>query len=298
MSSVLDPIAPFRSRLLGLAYRMLGSVTDAEDVLQDAYVRIHQLEDVVNLEAFLVTTVTRLCLDHLKSARARRETYVGPWLPEPVLDTAVMSPQTALELADELSFAMMLVLERLSPSERAAFVLYDIFDVGFSEIASIIGKSEAACRQLASRARKAMRAVPPAAEVSVERQSRLLVAFGAALSSGDVSELTALLRADAILLSDGGGIRQAALKPIEGADRVARFLFGAARKLGGGASTLQSEARMVNGALGVVTYIDDKVEQVMSILADGNRIAAVYVIRNPQKLTHLNGSDLRNSQFS
>jgi RNA polymerase sigma-70 factor (ECF subfamily) len=266
---------------------MLGRVTDAEDVLQDAYLRIHGMQDIVNPEAFLVTTVTRLCIDRLKSARARRETYVGPWLPEPIFDIEALSPQTTLELADDISLAMMLVLERLSPSERAAFLLHDIFDLGFAEIALVLGRSEAACRQLASRARKAVRAGYQPVAPPLERQSRLLAAFGAAVSSGDVTALVALLREDAVLLSDGGGLKPAALNPILGADKVARYLLGAMRKFGGQQPALFSEARMVNGALGVVSSIGADVEQVMSILADGDRIAAIYVVRNPQKLMHL-----------
>ena len=287
MNAGHDPIAPFRRRLRGLAYRMLGRVSDAEDVLQDAYLRIHNTVDIINLEAFLVTTVTRLCLDHLKSARAQRETYVGPWLPEPVLDAEALSPQTTLELADDLSLAMMLVLERLSPPERAAFLLHDVFDLGFAEIAPMLDRSEAACRQLASRARKTVRTGHAAPVVPIERQGRLLAAFGAAISNGDVAALMALLREDAVLLSDGGGIKRAARNPILGAERVARFLVGGMRKFGRQLPVSQSEARRVNGALGVVSSAGGEVEQVMSILADGDRIAAIYVVRNPQKLAHL-----------
>jgi RNA polymerase sigma-70 factor, ECF subfamily len=291
MNAGHDPIAPFRCRLLGLAYRMLGRISDAEDVLQDAYLRLHgarpEAGDIANLEAFLVTIVTRLCLDRLKSARARRESYVGPWLPEPVLDIEPLSPHTALELADDLSMAMLLVLERLSPQERAAFLLHDIFDVGFAQIALVLGKSETACRQLASRARKAVRAGRPQGAVPVARQGALLAAFGAAMASGDAAALTALLREDAVLLSDGGGIKPAALNPILGADRIARYLFGAMRKFARRELVLRSEARMVNGALGIVSHRGGEVEQVMSLLLDGDRIAAVYVVRNPQKLAHL-----------
>ena len=287
MNAGHDPIAPFRGRLLGLAYRMLGRVSDAEDVLQDAYLRLHGVENIANTEALLVTIVTRLCLDRLKSAAARRETYVGPWLPEPVFDAEAFSPHTALELADDLSLAMMLVLERLSPPERAAFLLHDVFDVSFAEIAPVLGRSETACRQLASRARKTVREGRPDMAAPLERQGRLLAAFGNAVASGDVAALTVLLREDAVLLSDGGGIKRAALNPILGADRIARDLLGTMRKFATRQTALVSEARMVNGALGVVSYGDGAVEQVLSILADGERIAAIYVVRNPQKLAHL-----------
>ena len=152
-----DPLAPHRGRLLGLAYRMLGSRSDAEDVVQDAYLRFAGAQDVHNPQAFLVTVVTRLCLDRLKSARAQREIYVGPWLPEPVCDAEGLSPDAATELADDLSFALLLALDRLSPLERAAFLLHDVFDIQFSEVARMIDRTEAACRQLATRARRAVR---------------------------------------------------------------------------------------------------------------------------------------------
>jgi RNA polymerase sigma-70 factor (ECF subfamily) len=152
-----DPLAPHRGRLLGLAYRMLGSRSDAEDIVQDAYLRFAGAQDVHNAEAFLVTVVTRLCLDRLKSARAQREVYVGPWLPEPVFDAEGLSADAATELADDLSFALLLALDRLSPLERAAFLLHDVFDTPFSEIAAMLDRTEAACRQLATRARRAVR---------------------------------------------------------------------------------------------------------------------------------------------
>src|SRR5579864_2936139 len=156
-----DPIAPYRRRLLGLAYRMLGSRSDAEDVVQDAYLRFADAHDIHNPEAFLVTVVTRLCLDRLKSARAQREIYVGPWLPEPVFDAEGLSPDAATELADDLSFALLLALDRLSPLERAAFLLHDVFDMPFSEVAGMIDRTEPACRQLAARARRAVRDARP-----------------------------------------------------------------------------------------------------------------------------------------
>lgn len=287
MTVQADPLAPFRGRLLGLAYRMLGSRAEAEDVLQDAYLRIHAATGIDNPEAFLVTIVTRLCLDRLKSAHARREAYVGQWLPEPVLDGEALSPHTAAELADDLSFALLLVLECLSPSERAAFLLHDIFELSFAEIAAVLGKSETACRQLASRGRKAVRAGRSLSNAPVDQQVALLAAFGAAVSTGDIAALVKLLRDDAILLADGGGIKLTALNPILGADRIARFLAGVSRKFGGQAGDIRSEPRMVNGAVGIVSYIGDEVEQVLSILADGNRIAAIYVVRNPAKLARL-----------
>lgn len=287
MNAGQDPIAPFRGRLLGLAYRMLGSRADAEDVLQDAYLRIRDAADVANPEAYLVTTVTRLCIDRLKSAHVRRETYIGPWLPEPVLDAETMSPHTALELAEDLSFALMLVLERLSPPERAAFLLHDIFDIGFAEIAAVLGRSEPSCRQLASRARRAVKAHRTATPVPIEQQGALLASFAAAVSNGDVAALMAVLREDAILLSDGGGFKLTALNPILGADRIARFFVGSMRKFAEHGAALRHQPRMINGALGVVSYIGDALEQVLSLHFDGDRIGAIYIVRNPHKLAHL-----------
>ena len=200
-----DPIAPHRRRLLGLAYRMLGSRSDAEDMVQDAYLRFADAKDVRNPEAFLVTVVTRLCLDRLKSARAQREVYVGPWLPEPVFDTDGLSSEAATEFADDLSFALLLALDRLSPQERAAFLLHDVFDIPFSEIANLIGRSEPACRQLATRARRAVRDERPRPPAAPDIHEHLLTAFLQAVASGDLSQLTGLLRDVAVAVTDGGG---------------------------------------------------------------------------------------------
>jgi RNA polymerase sigma-70 factor, ECF subfamily len=287
MKADLDPLAPYRSKLLGLGYRMLGSRADAEDVLQDAYLRFRDAREVRNTEAFLTTTVTRLCLDRLKSARRARETYVGPWLPEPVIDDAALSPQAATELADDLSFALMLALERLSPTERAAFLLHDVFDARFSDVASILGKSEAACRQLATRARKAVRAARPSAPVSPETHARLLLAFSRAAASGDIAALTALLREDAVLFTDGGGKTLTALRPIRGAEKITRFFVGVAKKFAGRPSDFRAEFRAINGVLGGLAFIDGKVVQTLSLAVDGEKIVAIYIVQNPEKLSGL-----------
>src|ERR1700756_2536734 len=208
-----DPLAPHRGRLTGLAYRMLGSRSDAEDVVQDAYLRFSGAEDVRNTEAFLVTVVTRLCLDRLKSAKAQREIYVGPWLPEPVFDADGLSADAATELADDLSFALMLALERLSPLERAAFLLHDVFDRPFSEAAQMVYRSEPASRQLAARARRAVRDERHAPAAAPENHARLLAAFCKAAATGDIAALADLLREDAIAITDGGGRKSAALNP-------------------------------------------------------------------------------------
>jgi RNA polymerase sigma-70 factor (ECF subfamily) len=280
-----DPIAPYRGRLLGLAYRMLGSRSDAEDVVQDAYLRFAGAREVQNPEAFLVTVVTRLCLDRLRSAKAQREIYVGPWLPEPVVDAEGLSPDAATEFADDLSFALLLALDRLSPLERAAFLLHDVFDIQFAEVAQMIDRTEVACRQLATRARRAVREARPAPPAPPDNHARLLSAFGEAVVSGDVSRLAGMLREDAIALTDGGGRKTAALNPIKGADKIARFFVSLAAK--NADRNVRIEPAVINGILGALIYIDGKVDHSVSMAIDGERIAAIYIVRNPDKLRHV-----------
>ena len=280
-----DPLAPHRGRLLGLAYRMLGSRSDAEDIVQDAYLRFAGASDVHNPEAFLVTVVTRLCLDRLKSAKAQREVYVGPWLPEPVCDAEGLSPDAATELADDLSFALLLALDRLSPMERAAFLLHDVFDTPFSEIAAMLDRTEASCRQLATRARRAVRDERPAPAATPDNHARLLQAFGEAVTSGDVARLAELLREDAVAITDGGGRKTAARNPIQGADKIARFFIGLAAKNAG--HEIRVEPTMINGAIGALLYLDGELDHTMSMAISGEKIAAIYIVRNPDKLRHL-----------
>src|SRR3954471_17168070 len=280
-----DPLAPHRGRLLGLAYRMLGSPSDAEDVVQDAYLRFAGAQDIHNAEAFLVTVVTRLCLDRLKSARAQREVYVGPWLPEPVFDAEGLSAEAATELADDLSFALLLALDRLSPLERAAFLLHDVFETPFAEIAAMLDRSEAACRQLATRARRAVRDERPLPATTPDDHARLLMAFGEAVTSGNVARLADLLREDAVAITDGGGRKFAARNPILGADKVARFFIGLAAKNAG--HDIRVEPAVINGAFGALVYLDGEFDHTLSMAIDGTRIAAIYLVRNPDKLRHI-----------
>jgi len=280
-----DPLAPHRGRLLGLAYRMLGSRSDAEDVVQDAYLRFAGAQDVHNPEAFLVTVVTRLCLDRLKSAKAQREVYVGPWLPEPVFDAEGLSAEAATELADDLSFALLLALDRLSPMERAAFLLHDVFDTPFSEVAAMLDRTEAACRQLASRARRAVRDERPPPAATPDSHARLLQAFNDAVASGNVRQLAELLREDAVAITDGGGRKFAARNPIIGADKVARFFIGLAGKTAG--HDVRIAPAVINGAVGALLYLDGELDLTLSMAIDGEKIAAIYVVRNPDKLRHL-----------
>src|SRR5256885_1159750 len=262
-----DPLAPHRGRLLGLAYRMLGSRSDAEDVVQDAYLRFAGAQDVHHAEPFLVTVVTRLCLDRLKSARAQREVYVGPWLPEPVFDAEGLSADTATELADDLSFALLLALDRLSPMERAAFLLHDVFGTPFSEIAGMLDRTEAACRQLATRARRAVRNNRPAPAAAPDNHARLLAALSEAVASGHVSRLAELLREDAVAITDGGGRKTAALNPIIGAEKIARFFIGLAGKNTG--QDIRIEPAVINGAVGALLYLDGELDLTFSMAIDG-----------------------------
>jgi RNA polymerase sigma-70 factor (ECF subfamily) len=273
-----------RRHLLGLAYRMLGSLAEAEDAVQEAYLRWHAADRgvVKSPRAFLSTVVARLCLDQLKSARARRESYVGPWLPEPVLDAAALDAETASEYAQDLSVALMLTLERLSPLERAAFLLHDVFDLDFAAVAAALGRSEAACRQLAARGRQHVRAARPRFAPSPADGARLAAAFRQATQQGDTGAMVRLLTADAVLYSDGGGKRLAALNPIYGADKIARFFAGVVRKEH--TDRWRVRPAEINGLPGFV-FADPEgaLRTVAFDVADG-RIAAIYLVVNPDKL--------------
>lgn len=280
---------PHRRRLAGLAYRMLGTVSDAEDVVQDAYLRWHAADRarVDNPRAFLSKTVVRLCLDQLKSARHRREAYVGPWLPEPLIEDASGSDASAgLELADDLSVALMMALERLSPLERAAFLLHDVFDQDFTEVAEAIGRNAAACRQLAARARRHVRSARPRFPVSRDEEARIAEAFLAASRGGDVESLGRLLAADATLVSDGGGRKLAALNPIRGRAKLLRFYTGLARKAEHEMPVVLHRGR-INGQPGFVTVEPDGTLQTTVLDIRDGAVVAIYVVRNPEKLAHL-----------
>jgi RNA polymerase sigma-70 factor (ECF subfamily) len=277
-AAVFDPLRPV---LIRVAYRMLGSVADAEDMVQEAFLRWLDVDrDAVRTpEAYLRRIVTRLCLDQLKSARHRRETYVGPWLPEPVVETAE-------DEIDDVTLPLLMALERLSPLERAAFLLHDVFGASFEEIAETIGREPAACRQLASRARAHVRAARPRFEVPKERGLEIAEAFFSATRSGDMEALRSMLAADVVSYSDGGGKRTAARVPIAGFDQVVRFLAALAHLYARRMSRLVRYG-FVNGLPGFVTIEGDDTLQTTALeIADG-RIAAIYVMRNPDKLRHL-----------
>ncbi len=291
-----DPASDFepqRGRLLGLAYRMLGSLAEAEDAVQDTYLRWHAVDRgaIEQPAAFLTRTLTRICLDVLKSARVRREAYIGPWLPEPILETAPLVAGTDGDYADDLSVALLLTLERLSPLERAAFLLHDIFDQDYDEVAAALGRSEEACRQLAARARQQVRRERPRFRPTAEARDRLTLAFATAIGSGDVEGLSRLLTEDAVFYADGGGKVASARKPVVGARRIALFLTGLVRKprlrqrlVSGPMSVRVAE---VNGMPGLLLYMGGRLHQTYALDLRGERIAGVYVTRNPDKLSHL-----------
>lgn len=283
-----DPADQFereRRYLTGLAYRMLGSLMEAEDAVQEAYLRWHRSDRtaVQCVRAFLSKIVARICLDQMKSARVRRETYIGPWLPEPVLDEQALDAETSSEYATDLSVGLMLALERLSPLERAAFLLHDVFDVEYGEVAQLLERDESACRQLAARARDHVRQSRPRYHVAPETGDRILQAFIDAYRTGDVATLATLLAQDATLHTDGGGKRKAALKPIVGRDKIVRLYSGKAGKR----PVSQMRPAMINGLRGcIVTFADGRIQTVALEMA-GLEIKAMYVVLNPEKLKHL-----------
>jgi RNA polymerase sigma-70 factor, ECF subfamily len=283
---------PHRSYLRGLAYRMLGSQAEAEDAVQDAWLRWNGADAaaVHNPRAFLAQTVTRLCLDRLKSAQAQRERYVGPWLPEPVIEALAADddPALAAERAADVSVAFMLALERLSPLERAAFLLHDVFDCDFAEIAEALDRSAAACRQLAARAREQLRSERPRFRPRADEARRLLDAFEQALASGDAARFKALLAEDVRFVSDGGGRIAAPRIVVAGLERVAKAVLGLVGKHPPPAGSRYERAR-INGLPGmVVRGPDGHVIQTVALETDvGRRISALYIVRNPDKLRGL-----------
>lgn len=277
-AAVFDPLRP---RLIRIAYRMLGSVADAEDVVQEAFLRWMGTDGdaVREPQAYLGRVVTRLSLNQLQSARRRRETYIGPWLPEPVVEVSEQD-------RDDVTLPLMLALERLSPLERAAFLLHDVFGVGFDEIAETIGREPAACRQLARRAREHVRAARPRFPVAKERGLEIAAAFFAASRSGDMQALRSLLAADVTAYADGGGKTAATPEPIVGRDGVLQRHEALARLFAERMSRLVSYG-YVNGLPGFVTVEPGDMLQTTALeIADG-KIVAIYVVQNPDKLRHL-----------
>jgi RNA polymerase sigma-70 factor (ECF subfamily) len=274
-----------RGRLYGIAYRMLGSRAEADDIVQEAWLRWARAgHDIRAPEAWLVTATTRLCIDRLRQLRAEREHYVGPWLPEPLTLDAAPPADRATELASDLSVAFLAVLERLAPEERAAFLLHDLFDSDYGDIAQILGKSEAACRQIVSRARRRVREDQPRVQVSAEARSRLLHRLVEAVQTQDPSKLMDVLAAEASWTSDGGGKTKAAKKVVRGAEHVARFATGVFHRY---LTQLEFRDLVINGEAGIGAFFQGRLLSVISIRTDGQRILDVFSILNPDKLRGL-----------
>lgn len=277
----MNPFEQHRPRLWGIAYRMLGMRADADDIVQEAWLRWSQAKDVRTPEAWLVTTTTRLCIDRLRQLQHERETYTGPWLPEPMIEPTAPPADEATELASDLSVAFLAVLERMTPEERAALLLREVFDSDYGDIAQILGKSETTCRQIVSRARKHLREGKPRIHVSAAAHANLLQQLVRAIQAQDQAAIVRLVADDATWTSDGGGRAKAAKKRIRGAQRIARFATGVYRR-----NLERVEFRMmkVNGEPGIAVFLEGKPLAAMAIRTDGRRILDVFAILNPEKL--------------
>ncbi|MGW1673656.1 RNA polymerase sigma-70 factor [Streptomyces sp. NPDC002324] len=271
-----------RNLLFTVAYEMLGSAADAEDVLQETWLRWVDVDlaQVRDQRAYLVRITTRQSLNRLRALSRRKEAYVGPWLPEPLLTTPDVAEDALL--AESVSMALMLVLETLSPTERAVFVLREVFDLGYDEIATAVDKSPAAVRQIASRARKHVDARRPRQAVSVGETRKALDSFRRVLETGDPQGFLDVLAPDVVLIGDGGGIKQAAVRPITGADKVSRFLLGGLRK---NDLPVRVVPTVANGAPALAVHLDGELDGIVAIHVEDGRITSLYYVRNPQKLS-------------
>jgi RNA polymerase sigma-70 factor (ECF subfamily) len=284
-----DRLATFylhKRRLLSIAYRMLGSMSDAEDMLQETFIRWQQSseEEIESPEAFLVTIISRLCLNYLQSARMKREEYFGTWLPEPVVTGGAGDPAAASQTEDSVSLAFLVMLERLTPLERATFLLREVFEYEYAEIACMLEQSVANCRQLLRRARQHLRQ-QPRFDATPEKQEELLHQFLHASACGEMDGLLALFSKDIVLYADGGGKTTAVPNPIYGAEHVFRFLMGARRKFL--PADLVREVAQINGAPAVITYLNGHPYSVLALGIAEGRIRNIYIVSNPDKLTHL-----------
>ncbi|EDY58689.2 MULTISPECIES: RNA polymerase sigma-70 factor [Streptomyces] len=273
-----------RNLLFTVAYEMLGSAADAEDVLQETWLRWIKVDlgQVQDRRAYLVRITTRQALNRLRTMTRRKEAYVGPWLPEPLLTAPDVAED--VELSESLSMALMCVLETLSPTERAVFVLREVFDVDYDEIAAAVEKSSDAVRQIAHRARRHVDARRPRRTASVGEARAAVASFRRALETGDLQGLLDVLAPDVVLVSDGGGVKQAALRPIVSADKVARFIAGGIAKY---TVTLTGEATEVNGSPALVLRVNGEIDGVLAVRVEDGRISGLYYVRNPQKLTRV-----------
>jgi RNA polymerase sigma-70 factor (TIGR02957 family) len=273
-----------RNLLFTVAYEMLGSAADAEDVLQETWLRWIKVDlgEVRDRRAYLVRITTRQALNRLRTLTRRKEAYVGPWLPEPLLTAPDVAED--VELSESLSMALMCVLETLSPTERAVFVLREVFDVDYDEIAAAVEKSPDAVRQIAHRARRHVDARRPRRTASAGEARAAVASFRRALETGDLQGLLDVLAPDVVLVSDGGGVKQAALRPIVSADKVARFIAGGIAKF---TVTLTGEATEVNGSPALVLRVNGEIDGVLAVRVEEGRITGLYYVRNPQKLTRV-----------
>lgn len=281
---MIEAFVAHRNLLFTVAYEMLGSAADAEDVLQETWLRWAEVDPagVRDERAYLVRITTRLSLNRLRTMKRRKEAYVGPWLPEPLLTAPDVAED--VELAESVSMALMLVLETLAPTERAVFVLREVFDVGYGEIAAAVGKSPAAVRQIAHRARRHVDARRPREVVSARETRAVLESFRRALEGQDLQGLLDLLAPDVVLMSDGGGVKQAALRPVAGAAKVGRFIVGG---IGKTEVVLTTAPMTVNGNPALALHVDGSFDGVMAVRVEGGRIAGLYYVRNPEKLTRV-----------
>jgi len=275
-----------RPRLQGIAYRMLGSMAEAEEVVQDAWLRWHEAakDTFDSAEAWLVTVVTRLSIDRLRAAKVQREHYIGAWMPEPMLTEAPDTPEQLLERADNISVAFLAVLERLAPEARAAFLLREVFDADYEEVARTLGKSEAACRQLVHRAKAQVQEGRPRFSVPRETHQRLLRAFADAAARGSLQDLKALMAEDVELIGDGGGKVQSFSKILRGSQRLAQLYFALWRRLG---PAVRMELVEINGEPGLLRFVDGALESAQTFEIEDERIVRIRAQRNPDKLAHI-----------
>ena len=286
MNMPTDTFNRLRPRLQGMAYRMLGTSAEAEEVVQDAWLRWHENRptDIDNAEAWLVTVTTRLAIDRLRSAKVQREHYIGTWLPEPLMAESPVTPEQMVERADDVSVALLVLLERLAPEARAAFLLREVFDADYGEVAEALGKSESACRQIVHRAKAQLQDERPRHAVPREDQLRLLRGFADAASSGQFATLKALLAEDAQLVGDGGGIVPSFGVPLVGNQRIAQLYLATHLKYG---DAVRFEVVVLNGRWGVLRFIGNTLESAQSFETDGQRILTLHVQRNPEKLARI-----------
>ncbi|WP_285568929.1 RNA polymerase sigma-70 factor [Streptomyces sp. NBC_01463] len=284
MDGATETFVAHRNLLFTVAYEMLGSAADAEDVLQETWLRWVEvdLEQVRDQRAYLVRITTRQALNRLRTMSRRKESYVGPWLPEPLLTTPDVAQD--VELAESVSMAVMLVLETLSPTERAVFVLREVFDVGYDEIAAAVDKSPEAVRQIAHRARRHVDARRPRTVVSQRRTRAAVDSFVRALNGGDLQGLLDILAPEIVYIGDGGGVKHAALRPIVGADKVARLLAGG---LGRNTIPIAFSHTMVNGSPALAVHLDGELDSIIAAHVQADRITGLYVVRNPEKLSRI-----------